>query len=93
MKGTLVTIDEKELASIIRSEVASVLKEQEKRQKPTALPTPIAREFYTAKETAERLRISKVTLWRYEKDGILKARRVGRRVLYDRESVDSIGRK
>lgn len=46
-------------------------------------------ELETREETAKRLRISLPTLNRYTKKGIIKAHRVGGRVLYKRAEVDS----
>lgn len=44
--------------------------------------------FYDRKETAERLHITLPTLHRMTKDGLILAKRVGSRVLYDAEAID-----
>ena len=41
--------------------------------------------LYTAQEAAEILRVSKRTVWRYGREGKLKAIRFGRTVRYDLE--------
>ena len=41
--------------------------------------------LYTAEEAAEVLRLSKQTIWRYGREGKLKAVRFGRTVRYDLE--------
>lgn len=44
-------------------------------------------EFLTPKETAEMLRISLVTLWRWEKQGKVKCYGIGGRRLYKKSEV------
>lgn len=41
--------------------------------------------LYTAEEAAEVLRLSKQTIWKYGREGKLKAVRFGRTVRYDLE--------
>lgn len=41
--------------------------------------------LYTAQEAAEALRVSKWTVWKYGREGKLKAVRFGRTVRYDLE--------
>lgn len=53
----------------------------------------VSKEFFTAKETAERLGISKQTLFRYEKKGIFpKARRslINRWRQYTKEDLNRL---
>lgn len=44
-------------------------------------------EFMTRKQVEEMLHVNRTTLWRWEKDKYLCPVRIGRRVLYRRESV------
>lgn len=44
-------------------------------------------ELLTAKEVMEIFRISKATLIRWSKEGILPAIKIGRRVLYDKNDI------
>ena len=46
--------------------------------------------YATRIEVAKMLRISLPTLTQYTKDGILKGYRIGRRVLYKQNEVDSV---
>jgi excisionase family DNA binding protein len=43
----------------------------------------------TAKEVAERLSISRVTLWRLARDGKIEAHRIGKQLRFDREEVEA----
>ena len=45
-------------------------------------------ELYTRKETAEKLRVSLVTLDIWTKVGIIKAQRIGTRVRYSKKAID-----
>lgn len=53
----------------------------------TNKPAPEQDEFLTPKETAEMLRISLVTLWRWEKQGKVKCYGIGGRRLYKKSEV------
>lgn len=44
-------------------------------------------EFLTIKDTCERFSITRATLWRWEKIGYLKPKRIGRRVLYNEQQI------
>ena len=93
MKGILLTLDEQELSELLRKELAELLQKEfsqwEQRQQEQERPE-LLKHYYTAKEAANKLRISLPTLWRYEKDGLITAKRFGRRVLYERAVVDNI---
>lgn len=53
----------------------------------TQPPTPIERLAFNAKETAQTLGISLVTLWRLEKRGLLKPSRALRTPLWSRMEI------
>lgn len=44
-------------------------------------------ELLTAKEVMQLLRISKATLIRWTKEGILPSIKIGRRILYDKNDI------
>ncbi len=46
------------------------------------------KEFYTAEEVAELLRVTPLTVYRMIKDGRLKAHRIGRSLRITRENID-----
>ena len=45
--------------------------------------------FYSRKETAQLLHVTLPTLARLTKDGLITAKRVGNRILYDAEAIDA----
>ena len=45
--------------------------------------------FYSRKETAQLLHVTLPTLARLTKDGLITAKRVGNRILYEAEAIDS----
>ncbi len=49
----------------------------------------ILSEFYTLGDAAKALGISRVTLWRWIRDGKLKGYRIGRQVLVEKKSIDT----
>lgn len=55
--------------------------------KPTAQADA---EYYTRDEVCSRLHITATTLWRMEKRGDIRARKVGRRSLYLKGDVDAL---
>lgn len=54
---------------------------------PKVTPAIEADELLTPEETAQLLKVSKVTVWDWEKRGILNARRIGNQVRYLRSEV------
>lgn len=46
-------------------------------------------EYLTIKQAGALLHVSRSTIWRYSKFGILKPRRLGSRILYARADIDS----
>ena len=57
------------------------------RQKSTAELNGVADGFLTRTQVAELLSISIVTLHRYQKEGLIPYRRVGRRILFSKSEV------
>lgn len=47
----------------------------------------------SADEVAAKLKVTKVTLWRWEKSGYLVPRKIGRKPFYLRSQVESLLRK
>ena len=63
-----------------------------KRNLPPANSAAPPDELLTPEETAKLLKVSKVTIWDWEKRGILNARRVGNVVRYLRSEVMAAAR-
>lgn len=59
-----------------------VAEEQKKREIPVA-----PEKYLTAQETADKLRVDKSTLWRWDKSGFLKKIKVGRKIQYRESDV------
>jgi len=57
------------------------------RQNGAAELNKVADGFLTRTQVAELLNISVVTLFRYQKEGLIPYRRVGRRILFNRNEV------
>lgn len=74
----LITLTTDDLSQIIKNSVSQVLAETGRPQPQTAEQP----EFYTRKQTAEKLHISLGTLDTYTRLGILNAVKIGSRVLY-----------
>lgn len=53
----------------------------------TKLCNPISREFVTIDQLCDALHVSRMTIYRYTKDGILKPYRFGSKSLYKIEDV------
>lgn len=60
---------------------------------PKVAPATEADELLTPKETAQLLKVSTVTVWDWEKRGILNARRIGNQVRYLRSEVIAAARQ
>ncbi len=81
----LLSISADELRTMITGAVTEAL---ESRQAPEA-PHDDQDTYLTREETAKELHVSKLTLRNYEKRGILKPQRIGRRVLYSRNEISA----
>lgn len=57
------------------------------RQKESVESNNVADGFLTRNQVAELLNISVVTLFRYQKEGLIPYRRVGRRILFSKTEV------
>ena len=54
-----------------------------------AVTTKKEPKLYTRQETADLLHVTLPTLSRLTKDGMIKSKRLGGRILYDAESIDA----
>lgn len=63
--------------------------EKERKNEPIS-PNPIPtlpENYLTAKDAAEKLGVTKTTLWRWAKTGYLKKNKVGNKILYKESDV------
>lgn len=58
-----------------------------KQEKPEVKEEKQAELLFTRKETAKKLHITLPTLHKYDKDGLIKSVRIGRRVLYSETEI------
>jgi excisionase family DNA binding protein len=72
------SISEKELKEVIE-------RERKKLEKESATPKGV---YLTIQQAAEYLNVSKMTIWRRTKDGTLKPKKFGGKVLYARADID-----
>lgn len=47
------------------------------------------KDYYTREEAKDLLKVSYATLWKYNKDGILPATKIGSRVYYKSKDIDN----
>ena len=83
MEQFLIHYTVSEFQSDIRKIVADALRETKPESKQ-----PIRPEYLTRKQVKEELHVSFPTLNRFDKEGILTARKIGGRVLYLRSDVE-----
>ena len=69
-----------EIAGRVSGEVIAALQRKEPR-------------YYTRKETAQLIHVTLPTLARLSKDGIITAKKIGSRILYDAEAIDEAVRE
>ena len=77
-----------QLKELVRESVAVAFQHH----RPAVAPAIDADELLTPEETAQLLKVSKVTVWDWEKKGILSARRIGNQVRYLRSEVMAAAR-
>lgn len=84
-KTMVVTLTTDQLSELMETAVSKALA-AEREHKET-----VAREiFITRQQVMQMLQISPVTLWKLDKKGLLDKRRIGRKVLYAKSSVEEL---
>ncbi|EQB90976.1 hypothetical protein BAX96_12320 [Elizabethkingia anophelis] len=78
----LIQISKEELLQEFEQMVRKVLEKM-----MTEKVTDEEKEYYTREETAKLLKVSFPTLFHWNKDGKLKAKKLGKRVYYSKEDV------
>lgn len=74
-----------ELEQAFRSIINEMLSEWEEKKR-------LEEKLITKAETLRRLGVDSTTLWRWDRDGYLKARHKGRKVFYVESEVDDLGK-
>lgn len=75
------------LTPLIKEVVLSTIEEQQQAQQQTETVDDAE---VTPDEAAERLHVSKVTLWRWNNTGYLKPVWIGRKTFYRQSDIDAI---
>ena len=73
------------VCSLSNEELQELANEVQKRLDSTPIPEG---KYLTVEEVGEYLKLCRTTVWRYSKNGILKPRKVGNRVLFARADID-----
>ena len=84
-KTEMVLVSRDELQQLIGASVRCALEEYGQAQAPQDTS-----EYYTIRQLSEKWGVSIATIWRHEKLGHIKGQRIGRRVLFPKEQIDSI---
>lgn len=83
--GTFLPIVENWLRQTVRDEMQKTLQADREKAKPERT--------YSRDEVCQMAHISKVTLWKKEKDGDINATRIGRRVVFTEAEVKRLLRE
>ena len=78
----VVTLSTEELKDLVFDAVKDALSTERETQERKQNDVYLTRE-----DTMKMLQISKVTLWKLDKQGILERKQIGRKVLYSKSSV------
>jgi hypothetical protein len=82
MSSEMVLISKIELVELINDSIKNQLQEFNKKSEK-----PKTEELMTVEETCLFLKCSKTTLHKFKKDGLLQARRIGRRIFFLKEEI------
>ena len=78
----VVTLSTEELKDLVYDAVKDALNTERKTQE-----TKQNEVYLTREDTMKMLQISKVTLWKLDRKGLLERKQIGRKVLYSKSSV------
>ena len=83
--GSFLMVSEEQLKQMVTSAIVEAKEQADEERKQASEVAAISRN-----EAAEKLCVSVHTLWRWARDGYLKPKKVGRRVLYLKSDVERI---
>ena len=86
MGKEMVLIEVSELDKIVRSAV----RDEMSRTTDNCQSETCDNGYYNTNELAELLSIDRTTIWTWEKKGLLKCKRVGRRKLYSKREINDL---
>ena len=76
-----------ELKEVVLETLQEARKEWQTNQGANAEATPASDEFLTADEVCNLLKVTRPTLWRWDKTGFLKKKKAGSNVLYKKSDI------
>ena len=80
----IVTMTADQLSELVEAAVGKALEAAREREK-----TEIKQVYLTREQTMQFLQISSTTLWKLDNANLLEKKKIGRKVLYSRKSVEA----
>ncbi|WP_067150269.1 helix-turn-helix domain-containing protein [Pseudotamlana agarivorans] len=74
-----------EFFEVFRKEILSLI---EKKDSIVQKNPREDKEYFTREEAKDLLKVSYATLWKYNKNGVLRATKIGSKVYYKRKDID-----
>ena len=83
-KRMVVTLTTDQLSELVEAAVTSALTAEREREK-----AEVKQVYLTREQTMQFLQISSTTLWKLDNANLLEKKKIGRKVLYSRKSVEA----
>ena len=83
-KTMVVTLTTDQLTELVEAAVGKALEAEREREK-----TEVKQVYLTREQTMQFLQISSTTLWKLDNANLLEKKKIGRKVLYSRKSVEA----
>ena len=83
-KTMVVTLTTDQLSELVEAAVTSALTAEREREK-----AEVKQVYLTREQTMQFLQISSTTLWKLDNANLLEKKKIGRKVLYSRKSVEA----
>lgn len=80
----IVTMTADQLSELVEAAVGKALEAEREREK-----TEVKQVYLTREQTMQFLQISSTTLWKLDNANLLEKKKIGRKVLYSRKSVEA----
>lgn len=83
-KTMVVTLTTDQLTELVEAAVGKALEAEREREK-----AEVKQVYLTREQTMQMLQISSTTLWKLDNANLLEKKKIGRKVLYSRKSVEA----
>lgn len=80
----IVTMTADQLSELVEAAVGKALEAEREREK-----TEVKQVYLTREQVMQMLQISSTTLWKMDNSNLLEKKKIGRKVLYSRKSVEA----